>query len=253
MPLSEALHEAPGSLGTVRNAVLLLEMLADGPPYQQLSDLAERSGLSLPTVHRLLRSLVLADLVEQDPRSSRYGLGPQLVALSHRYLARLPMLGALTPYLAPVREATGLTVLVQVLVRTSIVCVDRLDAASPLGLAGVYREPHRDRFGLACAAGRLLLSRAPDETWKAAVAEADETVVEWAERSRDEWGQAGWLVGEHAQDGGPRELAVPVIGPAGPLGAVAVELVPDADPDLESIAGHLGRVVTAAVRTLGHG
>jgi hypothetical protein len=56
MPLSEALQEAPGSLGTVRNAVLLLQLLGEGPAYQQLTDLAERSGLSLPTVHRLLRS-----------------------------------------------------------------------------------------------------------------------------------------------------------------------------------------------------
>ena len=74
-------------LGTVRNAVVLLQLLAEGPAYQHLTDLADRSGLSLPTVHRLLRSLVLAELVEQDPRSSRYGLGPELTRLSHRYLS----------------------------------------------------------------------------------------------------------------------------------------------------------------------
>ena len=32
-----------GGLGTVRNAVTLLELLADGPAYHQLTDLAERS------------------------------------------------------------------------------------------------------------------------------------------------------------------------------------------------------------------
>ena len=124
MPLSEALQEAPGSLGTVRNAVLLLQLLGEGPAYQQLTDLAERSGLSVPTVHRLLRSMVLADLVEQDPRSSRYGLGPELTRLSHRYLARLPVLGALSPYLAQIRDALGATVHVQVLVHASAVGVD---------------------------------------------------------------------------------------------------------------------------------
>ena len=86
-----------GGLGTVSNAVLLLDLLSRGPAYQQLTDLAERSDLSVPTVHRLLRSLVLADLVEQDPRSSRYGLGPELTRLSHQYLARLPILGSLAP------------------------------------------------------------------------------------------------------------------------------------------------------------
>src|SRR3990170_1994509 len=34
---------ARGTLGTVRNAVLLLDLLSDGPAYQQLTDLAERS------------------------------------------------------------------------------------------------------------------------------------------------------------------------------------------------------------------
>src|SRR3990170_6555507 len=75
---------ARGTLGTVRNAVLLLDLLSEGPAYQQLTDLAERSELSVPTVHRLLRSLVLAGIVEQDPRSSRYGLGPELTRLSHQ-------------------------------------------------------------------------------------------------------------------------------------------------------------------------
>src|SRR4051812_39061984 len=56
-----------GTLGTVRNATTLLSLLAEGPAYNQLTDLAERSGMSLPTVHRLLRSLALAGLVEQDP------------------------------------------------------------------------------------------------------------------------------------------------------------------------------------------
>jgi len=55
--------ESRGTLGTVRNAVLLLDLLTDGPAFQQLTDLADRSGLSIPTVHRLLRSLVLSYLV----------------------------------------------------------------------------------------------------------------------------------------------------------------------------------------------
>ena len=43
--------EPRGTLGTVRNAVLLLDLLTDGPAYQHLTGLAERSGLSVPTVH----------------------------------------------------------------------------------------------------------------------------------------------------------------------------------------------------------
>ncbi|MPZ95851.1 MAG: helix-turn-helix domain-containing protein, partial [Propionibacteriales bacterium] len=52
--MTETGDAARGTLGTVRNAVLLLDLLTDGPAYQQLTDLADRSGLSVPTVHRLL-------------------------------------------------------------------------------------------------------------------------------------------------------------------------------------------------------
>src|SRR2546423_2708926 len=144
-----------GTLGTVRNATLLLSLLAEGPAFNQLTDLAERSGMSLPTVHRLLRSLALAGLVEQDPRSLRYSLGSEIVRLSERYLDRLPTLRALSPYLRGLRDATKTTILVALLVRTSIIYVDRVDGEEG---AGLFREAHRVHDALDTAAGRLLLA-----------------------------------------------------------------------------------------------
>ncbi len=252
-PLSDALQEAPGSLGTVRNAVLLLQLLAEGPAYQHLTDLADRSGLSLPTVHRLLRSLVLAEVVEQDPRSSRYGLGPELVRLSHRYLARLPVLGALTPYLGQVCEAVGGTVRVDVLVRTTVVTVDRVDAGG-VGVS-LYRDPHGTAPALTTVAGRLLAARADDERWKQALAEVDEPTRRLAERDRPDWAHAAWLSGDGPFPGSPVEVAVPVIGPTGmPLAALVADLPFAASfEQIEATVAHLARAVGAAVRTLGHG
>src|SRR5437763_689817 len=159
-------EEQRGTLGTVRNATSLLSLLAEGPAYNQLTDLAERSGMSLPTVHRLLRSLALAGLVEQDPRSLRYSLGPEIVRLSERYLDRLPTLRALSPYLRDLRDTTKTTILVAVLVRTSILYVDRVDGEEG---AGVFREAHRVHAALDTAAGRLLLARGGPEAWAEAV------------------------------------------------------------------------------------
>ena len=74
--------EPKGILGTVRNATLLLELLARGPAFQSVTALAEQSGLSIATAHRVLRSLAQAGLVRQSKRSLGYGLGPGLVRLS---------------------------------------------------------------------------------------------------------------------------------------------------------------------------
>ncbi|HEX2704680.1 MAG TPA: helix-turn-helix domain-containing protein [Candidatus Lustribacter sp.] len=249
-PLSEALQEARGSLGTVRNAVLLLGLLGEGPAYQHLTDLAERSGLSVPTVHRLLRSLVLADLAEQDPRSSRYGLGPELVRLSHRYLGRLPVLGALAPFLVQLRDQVGATVHVQGLTRSGIVDLDRVDGSE----AGLYRDAHQVRPALSCASGRLLAARGDDEQWKAWLAEAGEPVQELAERDREEWAHADYLVCPGSEAGAPDEVAVPVHDTGAPVPvALAANLPPATGPaELATVVEHLTRAAHAAARTLGH-
>ena len=251
MPLSDALQEAPGSLGTVRNAAVLLNLLGEGPAYQQLTDLADRSGLSIPTVHRLLRSLVLVDLVEQDPRSSRYGLGPELTRLSHRYLARLPVLAALAPYLTQVRDAVAATVHVQALVRSQVVYIDRVDGPD----AGLFRDSHLVSPALTTAGGRLLAARADDERWKALLAETPEPVRSLADRSRDEWAHAAWLVADADLPGMPVEVAVPVIDASGTVSAALVVDLAGGydDARLATVVANLTRAVNAAVRTLGHG
>jgi IclR family acetate operon transcriptional repressor len=243
--------ESRGTLGTVRNAVLLLDLLTDGPAYQQLTDLAERSGLSVPTVHRLLRSLVLADLVEQDTRSSRYSLGPEVTRLSQRYLGRLPILGALSPYLVSLRDTLDATIHVAVLVRSSVVYVDRIDA----GDGGPYRDSHRVLSALSTAAGRLLAARASDEVWRQCVKEYDGPPDPSPEQMREHWSGAAHLVTPTHEMGSGGEVAVPVLDAAGsPVAALSASIARQVDEArVAEAAAHLVRAATAAGRTLGHG
>ena len=240
-----------GGLGTVRNAVLLLDLLSRGPAYQQLTDLAERSELSVPTVHRLLRSLVLADMVEQDPRSSRYGLGPELTRLSHQYLARLPILGALAPYLVQLRDQVGSTVHVEVLVRGQAVYIDRVDGDD----RGLYRDAHRVHPALATAGGRVLAARADTEVWKSAWELASPQDRQEGDRDRDTWAQADHLVAEGPDPTAQREVAVPVLdGHGQAVAALAANLPPGADAaQIATMTTHLRLAAAAAGRTLGHG
>ncbi len=243
--------ESRGTLGTVRNAVLLLDLLTDGPAYQQLTDLAERSGLSVPTTHRVLRSLVLADLVEQDPRSSRYSLGPEVARLSHRYLGRLPVLGALSPYLVSLRDTLHATIHVAVLVRSSVVYVDRIDAAD----GGPYRDSHRVVGALTTASGKLLAARAPDEIWRLCVRSHEGDLDDGPDALRERWRMADHLHSPSNGVGSAGEVAVPILDSAHQAVSALAASVPDqADPArVAEIAGHLTRAATAAGRMLGHG
>lgn len=241
--------EARGTLGTVRNAVALLDLLSVGPAYQQLTDLADRSGLSVPTVHRLLRSLVLADLVEQDPRSARYGLGRELTRLSSRYLARLPVLGALSPYLVQLRDAVRRTVHVALLVRGSVVYVDRVDGAD----GGPYRESHRVHGALDTAAGRLLLAHTDEHTWGEVLERADPVDRDLAEKERDRWRDEPFLF--YAGDAGSTpEVAVPVRdGHGRAVAALCADVETGASEHVpREVAAQLRRAAVAAGRTLGH-
>ena len=250
--MSEVQEEAAsdagrGKLGTIRNAALLLDLLSDGPAYQQLTDLAERSSLAVPTAHRLLRSLVLADLVEQDARTSRYSLGPEVARLSQRYLGRLPILGALSPYLLSLRDTLQTTIHVALLVRESVVYVDRVDAVH----GDPYRESHRVANALDTPSGRLLISRAPDEAWARCLADHGERLPDDPDVLRKQWAAAPYLSSDDTPGPHP-EVALVVNDAAGhPVAALAASLSPAADP--ERVAQQLGRAATAAGRTLGRG
>src|SRR6266699_4333616 len=71
---------------SVDRAARILRDIAAGSGRLGVSELSDRLGLDKGTVHGLLRTLHDHGLVEQDPDSDKYQLGPQLLQLSNRYL-----------------------------------------------------------------------------------------------------------------------------------------------------------------------
>ncbi|WP_275264621.1 IclR family transcriptional regulator [Jiangella asiatica] len=69
-----------GSVQSVERAFGLLETMADHGGSMGLSQLATASNLPLPTIHRIVRTLVDLGYLRQEP-SRRYALGPRLIRL----------------------------------------------------------------------------------------------------------------------------------------------------------------------------
>ncbi|MGH3326607.1 MAG: helix-turn-helix domain-containing protein, partial [Streptomycetales bacterium] len=65
---------------SLTRAFELLERMADAGGEASLSDLSAGTGLPMPTIHRLVRTLVAEGYVRQVP-SRRYALGPRLIRL----------------------------------------------------------------------------------------------------------------------------------------------------------------------------
>lgn len=147
---------ARSGLGTIRNANRLLDLLARGPRFHHLTELAQESGMSVPTVHRLLRSLALADLVVQDPSTARYGLGPALTRLSNHFVARHPVTTAFSPFAVALRDQLSATVSIHILVADEAVCLDQIDADD----RGAFRSTGTTTPAHSTAPGRVLLAHA---------------------------------------------------------------------------------------------
>jgi DNA-binding IclR family transcriptional regulator len=199
-----------GGLGTVRNATILLQLLSEGDRYQALSSLAERSGLSLATTHRVLRSLTQAELVSQHAQSSRYSLGPGLFRLGGAYRDRLPLLQVLAPYLLEVRDNTKATIEVALLVQGVVVVADRVIGEN---VTRVFRDNTSGHPPLKTAAGRILLAHAGPDAWEEAVAKAGGPDAP-SLGDRQYWAEAPHLV-HVLDDSGEFQVAVPVRDAAG--------------------------------------
>jgi DNA-binding IclR family transcriptional regulator len=75
-----------GTIQSVDRAARILKVLASGPRRLGVSEIADRLGLTRPTVHGLLQTLQAHGFVEQHRDSDKYQLGAGLLQLGNSYL-----------------------------------------------------------------------------------------------------------------------------------------------------------------------
>ncbi len=80
MTTASAATRTGGGVQSLERAFAILETMADAGGVISLSQLAADAGLPLPTIHRLVRTLVDLGYVRQEA-SRQYSLGPRLIRL----------------------------------------------------------------------------------------------------------------------------------------------------------------------------
>ena len=93
-----------GGVQSLERAFAILESMADAGGTSGLSALAQDADLPLPTIHRIVRTLVDLGYVRQQP-SRQYTLGPRLIRLGEAASGLLGVWAA--PYLAELVEHVG--------------------------------------------------------------------------------------------------------------------------------------------------
>ena len=111
------------TIQSVDRAARILKALAAGSPRLGVSELAERLGLAKTTVHGLLRTLERQDLVEQDPETGKYRLGPEMLQLGNAFLDHHELRGRSLVWADTLAERVGEAVRVGVLYGRKVLVV----------------------------------------------------------------------------------------------------------------------------------
>ena len=103
-------REDRNSVQALSRALTLLEILADDDDGYRLVDLAERSGLPAPTIHRLLTTLQQRRFVTFENDKNLWRIGAQCFSVGSAFLPRRDMVSLATPVLRWLRDEAGETV-----------------------------------------------------------------------------------------------------------------------------------------------
>ncbi|WP_225845993.1 IclR family transcriptional regulator [Streptomyces sp. HPF1205] len=244
-----------GGVQSLERAFDLLERMADAGGEVGLSELSAGSGLPVPTIHRLMRTLLSCGYVRQQP-NRRYALGPRLIRLGE---SASRLLGTWArPHLARLVDATGETANMALLDGDDVVYVAQVPSRHSMRMfteVGRRVLPHSTGVGKALLAGlppgevRALLERTgmPAATGRT-ITDPDALLEELARiRAR------GYAADDGEQEVGVRCLAVSVpdsptaaaISISGPAGRVTEAATGTIVPVLQEVALALSRALTA--------
>jgi IclR family acetate operon transcriptional repressor len=239
----------PGGVQSVARAFELLEVLADAGGELSLSEIAVSSALPLPTIHRLIRTLVSRGYVRQLT-SRRYALGPRLINLGERASG---MLGDWArPWLTDLVEALGETTNLSMIDGDRATYVAQVPSRHTMRM---FTEVGRRVYLHCTGVGKALLAqRGDDEVLEllhraGMPAQTTHTIVDPDELLAQirQIRQLGYAVDDGEQEIGVRCVSVPVLGGpslyaisvSGPTARMTAELVERAVPLMRQAAKEL--------------
>jgi DNA-binding IclR family transcriptional regulator len=152
--------------------VALLRMISTaGGAGVRLAELVESSGLTKPTVHRLLKSLAAEGLIDRDDVSGRWFLGPELYVMGSASASRFPIEEIAHPSVKRLAAATSESAFLSMRRGNETICLLREEGSFPIR-SFVLVEGTRFPLGVGSAGLAILAHLEPAER-EAALAELD--------------------------------------------------------------------------------
>jgi IclR family KDG regulon transcriptional repressor len=155
-----------GNQAVVR-ALDLLELVCNADHPVSLAEASARQGLSKPTAHRLLRTLVERGLIAQDPQMKGYRPGLKLFELSSAVLRGMTLRTEALPELRELCQRTNETVHLAVLDDGEVIYIDKEETQQTIRMFSAIGK----RGPAHCTGvGKVLLAHLPAEELRAMLA-----------------------------------------------------------------------------------
>lgn len=239
-------QQSGSSVQSVERAFLLLETMADEGGAIGISALATRSGLPLPTIHRIVRTLVGLGYVHQDP-DRRYVLGPRLIRLGEQATRVIAVFAH--PHLRQLVDELGETANLAMLDDGEVVYVAQVPSAHSMRM---FTEVGKRVLPHVTAVGKAMMATLPWEESASILkhngmpARTDTSITDLSVFHDHLEGVrgCGYALDEGEQEVGVRCVAVAVDGAptplafsvSGPAGRMSEDLVERAVPVLQAAA-----------------
>lgn len=165
----------------VARIALLLRLVGRNPHGSPLADLVRDSGLTRPTVYRLLGSLAAEGLLEHDPVSHTWRYGPEIFVMGTIAAPSYPIEELARPALRRLADQTGESAFLSVRRGNETVCLLREEGSFPIR-SFVLHEGVRFPLGVA-SAGLAILAALPDAEVDQLLDSGGIVVEPWGERN----------------------------------------------------------------------
>jgi IclR family acetate operon transcriptional repressor len=244
-----------GGVQTISRAFELLDLIANQGASVTISDLSIRSGLPMPTVHRLLKALVSLGHVRQTP-SRRYALGPRLIRLGE--MARQNLGTTAMPFLTELVNITEETANFAIREGDLVVYVAQVPSRHSMRM---FTEIGRRVLPHCTGVGKALLAQLPNSSVEEIVqrngmpAMTAKTITDVNDlmEDLDRIRQRGWAEDNGEQEIGVRCIAAPILGTgiqsaisvSGPEARLTPEVTDRAGPRLLRIADDLAAAINS--------
>lgn len=150
----------------IRRALAVLRILAAGRETGlPLADVVQATGLTRPTVHRIVHALIEEGIVERSGKTGRYAIGNQVPELALARPTRSPLLTAADEVLRRTSERVGDTLFLTVRTGNDTLCVDRRIGAYPIKVLSIEVGARRP-LGVSSAGVAILAALPAQEARK---------------------------------------------------------------------------------------